>query len=67
MKKSYFIIPTTNIFNHRVIVELLRHAYKTKTEALAKASYLSKQYNEDFFVCTIESKVSTKSTIIDLN
>ena len=66
MKKTYFIIPSSDIWNEKAIVEVMRKAYEMKDAAIEVAKELSRKYDSDFFVCAIEVKVSTIPHIVDL-
>mgnify|MGYP003351337031 CR=1 FL=1 len=66
MKKSYFCIPSSNIWNNEAFVNSVRNSFSTKQEALERAEMLSRQYNEDFFVCCTVTKVSTPVNLVDL-
>ena len=65
MKKTYFIIPGNNIWNNDSIVERLRTHYIKKSDAIEKAKGLSMKYNEDFIVCSHETRVSTITKLLD--
>ena len=43
MKKTYFIIPSSDIWNEKAIVEIMRKAYEMKDEAIGVAKELSKK------------------------
>jgi len=64
MKKTYYVIPSSNIFNDKALVDRIRTAYVTVEEANKIAENLSRQYNTDFFVLALINKVSTKVSII---
>lgn len=65
MKKTYFIIPSNPFWNDKAIVENLYTHYVLKSVAIEKAEKLSRHYNEDFIVCSHETKVSTPRTLVD--
>lgn len=67
MKKTYFIIPSNkSIWNSDAIISQLSTMFTTKEDAITIAETLSRQYNADFFVCSLETKVSTKVSLVDL-
>ena len=65
MKTTYFVIPASNIFNNDAFIEHCRRAFMSKSDAIDAASVLASKYGEDFFVCSIVSKVSCKIECID--
>lgn len=66
MQKTYFVIPSSDIWNNSSTVESVRRAYDSKEEAIDVAKNQSREYNADFIVCAIEVKVSTLMKVEEL-
>jgi hypothetical protein len=65
MKKTYYVLPSCDIWSSQGIVSHIRKAFETRDEAIHVAKCLSREYDADFLVYALEAKVSTISKIID--